>query len=169
MCGDVRCMFPYPSHNPLPDMCLHNACSGQCPRCDVSVTWGTRPCQGHTKTWAVKHIHVKKCPLSFKIFPPDNNIAHYTLISLKHCSVNVFFSPKKFTVWVRCFWQSLYSTIYPSNLNRLHNLMFVDPCITVHLIKKKSNKMQQRIKILLFLIYMKLDMFRATHRPSSGA
>jgi hypothetical protein len=35
MCGNVRCMFPYPSpypfHNPLPDMCLHNACSGQCP------------------------------------------------------------------------------------------------------------------------------------------
>jgi len=36
-------------------------------------------------------------------------------------------------------------------------------------IKKRSNKMQQCIKILLFHIYMKLDMFRATHRPSSGA
>ena len=35
--------------------------------------------------------------------------------------------------------------------------------------KKKSNKMQQCIKILLFHIYMKLNMFRATHRPSSGA
>jgi hypothetical protein len=58
MCGDVGSMFPYPSptlpllypsHNPLPDMCLHNACSGQCPRCDVSVTWVALPCQGHTK------------------------------------------------------------------------------------------------------------------------
>jgi hypothetical protein len=39
--------------------------------------------------------------------------------------------------------------------------------VTIH--KEKSNKMQQRIKILLFLIYMKLNMFRATHRPSSGA
>ena len=29
--------------------------------------------------------------------------------------------------------------------------------------------MQQRIKILLFHIYMKLNMFWATHRPSSGA
>jgi len=35
--------------------------------------------------------------------------------------------------------------------------------------KEKSNKMQQCIKILLFHIYMKLDMFRATHCPSSGA
>jgi len=33
---------------------------------------------------------------------------------------------------------------------------------------RKSNKMQQRIKIL-FHIYTKLNMFRATHRPSSGA
>jgi len=29
--------------------------------------------------------------------------------------------------------------------------------------------MQQCIKILLFYIYLKLNMFRATHRPSSGA
>jgi len=35
--------------------------------------------------------------------------------------------------------------------------------------KKKSNKMQQCIKSLLFHIYMKLNMFRATQRPSSGA
>jgi hypothetical protein len=38
---------------------------------------------------------------------------------------------------------------------------------TLH--NEKSNKMQQRIKILLFQMYMKLNMFRATHRPSSGA
>jgi len=38
---------------------------------------------------------------------------------------------------------------------------------TIH--KEKSNKMQQCIRILLFHIYMKLIMFRATHRPSSGA
>jgi hypothetical protein len=29
--------------------------------------------------------------------------------------------------------------------------------------------MQQYIKIILFHIYLKLNMFRATHRPSSGA
>ena len=33
---------------------------------------------------------------------------------------------------------------------------------------KKSNQMQQCIKIL-FHIYMKLNVFRATHRPSPGA
>jgi hypothetical protein len=38
---------------------------------------------------------------------------------------------------------------------------------TIH--KEKSNKMQKGVKILLFHIYMKLNMFRATHRPSSGA
>jgi hypothetical protein len=38
---------------------------------------------------------------------------------------------------------------------------------TIH--KEKSNKMQQCIKILLFHIFLKLNMFRATHRPSSGA
>ena len=38
---------------------------------------------------------------------------------------------------------------------------------TIH--KEKSNKMQQCIKILLFHIYMKLNMFPATRRPSSGA
>jgi len=34
---------------------------------------------------------------------------------------------------------------------------------TIH--KEKSSKMQQRIKVLLFHIYMKLNMFRTTHRP----
>jgi len=38
---------------------------------------------------------------------------------------------------------------------------------TIH--KENSNKIQQCIKILLFHIYLKLNMFRATHRPSSGA
>jgi hypothetical protein len=37
---------------------------------------------------------------------------------------------------------------------------------TIH--TEKSNKMQQ-YQNLLFHIYMKLNMFRATHRPSSGA
>jgi len=35
--------------------------------------------------------------------------------------------------------------------------------------KEKLKKMQPCIKILLFHIYMKLNMFQATHRPSSGA
>jgi len=35
--------------------------------------------------------------------------------------------------------------------------------------KEKSNKMQQCIKMLLLHVYVKLNMFRATHRLSSGA
>jgi hypothetical protein len=37
------------------------------------------------------------------------------------------------------------------------------------ILKEKSNIIQQCIKILLFHIYMKLNMFWATHRPSSEA
>jgi hypothetical protein len=33
--------------------------------------------------------------------------------------------------------------------------------------KEKFNKMQKFIKTLLFHIHLKLNMFRATHRPSS--
>jgi hypothetical protein len=32
--------------------------SGQCPRCYVNVTWDSRYFQGHTKKWALRHIHV---------------------------------------------------------------------------------------------------------------
>jgi len=35
--------------------------------------------------------------------------------------------------------------------------------------EEKSNQMQQCIKILLFHVSMKLNMFRTTQRPSSGA
>jgi len=38
---------------------------------------------------------------------------------------------------------------------------------TIH--KEKSNKLQQFIKILLLHIYLKLNMFRVIHRPSSGS
>jgi len=46
---------------------------------------------------------------------------------------------------------------------------FVNKEMLYQFIQKKSNKTQQCIKILLFHIYMKLNMFRATRRPSSGA
>ena len=39
--------------------------------------------------------------------------------------------------------------------------------LTIH--KEESNKMQKYIKILLFYIHIKLNMFRTPHRPSSGA
>jgi hypothetical protein len=51
----------------------------------------------------------------------------------------------------------------------IHGLFYTSAKIyEVGLSNKKSNEMQQCIKIL-FYIYMKLNMFRATHRPSSGA
>jgi hypothetical protein len=49
---------------------------------------------------------------------------------------------------------------------------FFDVCLSVHhstIHKEKSYKMQQCIEILFLHIYMKLNMFRATHRLSSGA
>jgi len=48
-------------------------------------------------------------------------------------------------------------------------LMFVDPCIIVQFIKKNPTRYNNVSKFLLYHIYMKLNMFRATHRPSSGA
>jgi hypothetical protein len=50
---------------------------------------------------------------------------------------------------------------------RLRYRMFKNTVETVH--KEKFSMMQQYINILLFHIYMKLRMFRATYRPSSGA
>jgi hypothetical protein len=49
-----------------------------------------------------------------------------------------------------------------------NDLTFVDPCIIVYNSQRKPNKVQECIKIL-FHIYMKLNMFRATHHPSSRA
>ena len=48
-------------------------------------------------------------------------------------------------------------------------LTFVDPCIIVQVVKKNPTRCNSVSKFLLFHIYMKLNMFRATHRPSSGA
>jgi hypothetical protein len=56
--------------------------------------------------------------------------------------------------------------------NVAEKLPLLDVCGSVHhskIHKEKSNKIQQFIEMLLFHIYMKLSMFRATHRPSSGA
>jgi len=74
------------------------------------------------------------------------------------------------------YWYALFSfiLIFSWVYWLLHNPVFVYLMCrgsvhhsTIH--KEKSNKMQQCIKILLFHIYMKLNMFRATHHPSSGA
>jgi hypothetical protein len=48
-------------------------------------------------------------------------------------------------------------------------MIFVDPCIIVQFIKKNPTRCNNVRTFLLFHIYMKLSMFRATQRPSSGA
>jgi hypothetical protein len=55
-----------------------------------------------------------------------------------------------------------------SRKTRRYDLMFVDPCIIVQFIKKNPTRCNSVSKFLLFQIYIKLSMFRATHRPSSG-
>jgi len=52
---------------------------------------------------------------------------------------------------------------------KAYNLMFLDPCIIVQFIKKNSTRCNSVSKFLLFHIYMNVNMFRETHRPSSGA
>jgi hypothetical protein len=59
-----------------------------------------------------------------------------------------------------------------TNADTIREISCLDERESVHHSKihtEKFNKMQQCIKILLFHIYIKLNMFRATHRPSSGA
>jgi len=51
---------------------------------------------------------------------------------------------------------------------RCFRFILVKELIMTYNSHRKSNKMQQCIKVSYY-IYMKLNMFRATHRPSSGA
>jgi len=77
-----------------------------------------------------------------------------------------------------CSWWTLLGTVWLETRCTIKSFLFTNWCTrldvrgsvhhsTVH--KEKSNKMQQCVKILLFHIYMELNMFRATHRPSSEA
>jgi hypothetical protein len=52
---------------------------------------------------------------------------------------------------------------------KAYNLMIMDPCIIVQFIKKNPTRCNNVSKFLFFHIYMKLSVFRETHRPSSGA
>ena len=63
------------------------------------------------------------------------------------------------------------NNLYPfdQKLEKSLNLTFVDPCIILQFVKKNPTRCNNVSKFLLSHIYMKLSMFRATHRPSSGA
>ena len=79
----------------------------------------------------------------------------------------LIFTTLKFKIHQCVYYDCEHSSIFLNVIN-----LKLDVCGSVHhstINKEKSNKMQQCIKILLFHIYMKLNMFRATHRPSSGA
>jgi len=55
-------------------------------------------------------------------------------------------------------------SVQKGSLARSNKVTTTERVTLIH--EEKSNKMQQCIKILF---YVKLNMFRATHRPSSGA
>ena len=63
----------------------------------------------------------------------------------------------------------LHKTDFMVKTHQIQCLMFVDPCIIVQFIKKNPTRCNNVSKFLLFHIYVKLDVFRATRRPSSGA
>jgi hypothetical protein len=72
------------------------------------------------------------------------------------------------TVRSVCIWQAVRVTGQCIVLSKVLYLTFVDHNVRHNIIHiKKYNTMQHCIKIL-FHIYMKLNMFRATHRSSSG-
>jgi len=58
-------------------------------------------------------------------------------------------------------------SVYNEKSNKMQECIKIYTLMSVY--NEKSNKMQQCIKILLSHVYMKLNMFRATHWPSSGA
>jgi len=79
---------------------------------------------------------------------------HKQLRKIRYFSLGVYvyyiLKPKK----IHLLPQSKLCLLVPESLRKLH---------------KEKSKMQQCIKILLLHIYLKLNMFRATHRLSSGA
>ena len=140
----------------------HNECRGTEPG---SQEWESGP----LFTWAVYQSHAIK--LYWKIgqmftFVSKRNWANF----YSKCRVgNLSFSACCMTI-VNIIWTEkdkiMKWHLWETKQNA--SLMFVDPCIVVQK-KKKSNKMQKCIKILLFHIHIKLNMFGATHHPSSGA
>jgi hypothetical protein len=63
----------------------------------------------------------------------------------------------------------LYIGLFVQLLDIIHRLVIHGSVHHSTIRKEKSNKMQQYIKIFIVPYYMKLNMFWATHRPSSGA
>jgi len=100
--------------------------------------------------WRIRDCHVPE--VQFMLWPVAirNPKRSFLYINLKGKAVNYISTVARFSnvTWFK-----------------LHDVRGSVHHSTFH--KEKSNKMQQCIKILFFHIYMKLNMFRATHRPSS--
>jgi hypothetical protein len=82
---------------------------------------------------------------------------------VRHCSIDV----RNYLVHVVINTRHHGIKLWKTGQLELWTHIFLRNDFLIH--KQKSNKMQQFIQILLFHIYVKLNMFRATHRPSSGA
>jgi hypothetical protein len=111
---------------------------------------------------AVRMRHIVICglpdfPIFFYIYVTNSTIFAKKYIEHKICVLVLSQSLSAICLIPRC-----------RQRDSIMNSMFVDPCIVVYNSYRKSNKMPQLIKIL-FHIYTKLNMFRAKHRPSSGA
>jgi hypothetical protein len=69
-----------------------------------------------------------------------------------------------------CEWKHINTVFYLKNCTNIYiiNLVFVGPCIIVN--SYRNNQQDATVyQNLLFHVYMKLNVFQATHRPSSGA
>jgi hypothetical protein len=66
-------------------------------------------------------------------------------------------------------WQVGFNSAFKGLICLMFYFMFVDPCIIVEVINRNPTRCNNVKKFLLFHIYMKLNMFRVTHRLSSGA
>jgi hypothetical protein len=100
--------------------------------------------------------------------PKGQHIMPYDLNLWQHCC------EKSYILFIRCSVALRHVHVGDRfvSVNSTYVRMSHDVGGSVHhskIYKEKSNKMQQCIKILLYRIYMKLNIFRATQRPSSGA
>jgi len=100
--------------------------------------------QAHSEYWMHRHILHTGCAVTFCILDAQTHSAYWMHRHILHTGCAGTF----------CILDAQTHSVYLSISRKIH--------------KEISNKVQQCIKMLLFHIYMKLNMFRATHRPSSG-
>jgi len=138
-----------------------------------SLLWPSSGCHTRIRTiyklthvpFIIFHFALERCPFRSIFEKPifHSILAFLLCFWIKQC---LYINGNIVFVFTPCFqdhWNYLINASFQYSIctTLIHSLY------AVH--KEKSNKMQQYIKILLFHIYMKLNIFRATHCPSSGA